>query len=114
MVYCDTNKDVLKWGSEEVVVPYRSPKDNRMHRYFVDFVVHIKNKNNDTETLLIEIKPHKQCQEPEKKSRVTRRYLTEVYNWGINQAKWNAATEYAASRGWKFVIMTEKTLTRGA
>ena len=110
MIYCDTNKSILKWGSEEIVVPYRSPKDSKIHRSFVDFIVHTQNKNNDTETLLVEVKPFKQCQEPEKRSKLTKKYLTEVYNWGINQAKWNAATEFARSRGWKFIVITEKTL----
>ena len=37
MKYCDSNKNILEWGSEEVIVPYRSPIDNRYHRYFPDF-----------------------------------------------------------------------------
>ena len=55
MVYCDTSKNILEWGSEEVVVPYKSPVDNRMHRYYVDFIVRLKNKEGLTETILIEI-----------------------------------------------------------
>ena len=37
MKYCDMNPNILEWGSEEIVIPYRSPLDNRVHRYFVDF-----------------------------------------------------------------------------
>ena len=44
---------------------------------------------------------------PKKK---TRRYLTEIKTWGVNNAKWKAATEYAENKGWKFIIMTDETL----
>ena len=37
MVYCDKNEKVLEWGSEEIIIPYMSPKDGRLHRYFPDF-----------------------------------------------------------------------------
>ena len=66
MVYCDSSKNILEWGSEEVIVPYKSPVDNRMHRYYVDFIVKLRNKEGLTETLLIEVKPKKQCSEPKK------------------------------------------------
>ena len=38
--WCDFNTNVIQWNSEEVVVPYRSPVDGRMHRYFVDLKIH--------------------------------------------------------------------------
>ena len=63
MVYCDTNSSILQWNSEEVVVPYRSPLDNRIHRYFVDFWIKFRDKNGDIKTNLIEIKPFTQTKE---------------------------------------------------
>ena len=111
MLYCDKTDAILEWGSEEVIVPYKSPIDNRMHRYFVDFLVKLKNKDGIIETLLIEVKPKKQCKAPKRPERKTRTYFTEVKNWGINSAKWKAATEYAENRGWKFLILTEDNLT---
>ena len=76
MKFCDKKRNILQWGSEEVIVPYQSPIDKRMHRYYVDFIVTILNKNNIKETLLIEVKPKRQCKPPEKKSRITRRYIS--------------------------------------
>ena len=38
------------------------------------------------------------------------RYITEVKTWGVNEAKWKAATEYCKDRGWSFHIFTEKEL----
>ena len=32
MVYCDENPNIIKWASEEVIIPYRSPLDKRIHR----------------------------------------------------------------------------------
>ena len=32
MVYCDSNTNILEWGSEEIALPYRSPLDNKVHR----------------------------------------------------------------------------------
>ena len=39
MVYCDKNENILEWGSEEIAIPYRSPLDNKIHRYFPDFYI---------------------------------------------------------------------------
>ena len=100
----------MKWGSEEVVVPYKSPKDNKMHRYFVDFIVETVNKRGFKEITLIEVKPKAQCKAPEKKEKPTRRYITEVMRWGVNSAKWKAAREFAENKGWTFKILTEDEL----
>ena len=110
MMYLDDHRDVIKWGSEEVVVPYRSPIDGRVHRYFVDFVVTKINKEGKRETSLIEVKPAAQTKPPERQTKKTKRYLTEVMTWGVNEAKWNAAREFCEDRGWTFHIFTEKEL----
>jgi len=110
MTYCDTNSSILSWGSEEVIVPYKSPIDRKWHRYFVDFIIETKNKKGHKEIILIEVKPKAQCSAPKKKKKATRRYLYEVKRWGINSAKWEAATNFAENRGWKFQILTEDEL----
>ena len=110
MVYFDQNPSVLKWSSEEVIVPYKSPIDGRWHRYFPDFLIRVRNKEGMTETILIEVKPLKETREPKKRSRVTKQYLYEVRTWGINSAKWKAAKEFCKDRKWKFMIITEKEL----
>lgn len=110
MEYCDTNTNVIAWSSEETIIPYISPIDNRKHRYFVDFYVEVLDNNGVTKTMLLEVKPKNQTQEPQKKSRKTKRYINEVVTWGINQAKWKAAQEYCLDRGWEFKIITEAEL----
>ena len=110
MVWCDKNENVLEWGSEEIVIPYISPLDNRMHRYFPDFYVRARTKTGGTQKFIIEIKPFKQTAPPQKQRRRTKRYITEVTTYAVNDAKWKAATEYCKDRRWQFKILTEKEL----
>jgi hypothetical protein len=110
MKYCDSNENVLEWGSEEIVIPYISPIDNRVHRYFPDFYVRVRSKTGRIEKLIIEIKPLKQTAPPKKQSRRTKKYITEVTTYAVNEAKWAAAKEYCKDRQWQFKILTEKEL----
>ena len=110
MNWFDQNDDIISWASEELIVPYKSPIDNRFHRYFPDFIVKVKTKYGTMKTLMIEVKPKKQTIPPEPRKRVTKQYVTEVTTYGVNQAKWKAAHEYCLDRGWEFKIMTEEHL----
>ena len=110
MKYLDDNRNVLEWCSEEVAIPYISPVDNRPHRYFPDFIVVMLTPDGTTKTVMIEVKPKAQTKEPKIPSKKTRRYLTEVMTWGVNQAKWKAATEYCLDRQWEFKLITEVEL----
>ena len=109
MSFLDSDPRIIEWSSEEIIVPYRSPVDNKMHRYFVDFFVKMQTING-IKVFLIEIKPKKQSRPPEPKKRVTKQYIQEVATWGVNQAKWHAATEYCLDRGWEFKVLTEDDL----
>ena len=111
MVYCDRNDNIIEWGSEEVIVPYRSPWDGKMHRYFPDFYMKVKQTNGTHKKFIIEVKPKAQCKEPPKTpKRKTRKWYKEVQTWGINQAKWKSATDYCENRGMEFKILTEDHL----
>lgn len=110
MNYLDSHPDVLKWSSEEIIIPYRSPVDGKVHRYFPDFVVQKRNPQGIIETLMVEIKPADQTKAPVKKKTINKAYINEVMTWGVNQAKWKAAKEYCEDRKWKFLILTEKEL----
>jgi hypothetical protein len=110
MKHLDENTSIVEWSSEEIQIPYISPLDNRRHRYFPDFYVKAKNPDGTLKEMIVEIKPKKETKEPTKKKRITKQYITEVTTWGKNQAKWKAAEEYCADRGWQFMIMTEDHL----
>jgi hypothetical protein len=106
MSYFDRTDEIISWASEELVIPYRSPVDGKIHRYFPDFLIRVKN-GDKTKTIMIEVKPYKQTQPPKQRSRVTKQYITEVTTWGVNQSKWKAAEEYCKDRNWEFKILTE-------
>ena len=108
--WCDKNPAIIKWSSEETIVPYLCPTDNKVHRYFIDFKIKVQNKDGIIKTYLIEVKPSKQTIPPTFPGRRTQRYLAESVMFVKNQAKWKAATEFAKDRGWEFKIITEKEL----
>jgi hypothetical protein len=111
MKWCERSEKVLKWNSEEVVIPYISPMDKKRHRYFPDFLI----QTNKGWTL-IEVKPLVQTKPPKKIliEKVTlkkkRRYVKAVKTWLVNEAKWEAAKKVCEVNGWKFELMTEKQL----
>ena len=109
MVYCDKNENVLEWSSEEIALPYKSPLDNRIHRYFPDFYIKVK-EGNKIQKYLVEIKPKRQVSEPKVPKRKTKGYIYEVKEYVKNQAKWKSAQEFCEDRQWKFKIMTEDDL----
>ena len=110
MEWLDTNINVIRWGSEEVIIPYVSPIDNKVHRYYTDFYVEAVGRDGETRKMLLEVKPKAQTQEPKKQSRKTKRYITEVMTYGVNQAKWKAAEDFCRNRGWEFRLITETEL----
>jgi hypothetical protein len=109
-MWCDKNPSVIKWSSEETVVPYRCPTDNLIHRYFVDFKIQVNSNDGKLKTYLIEVKPEKQTNPPQYPGKQTQRYLQESFMYIKNQAKWAAARAYAKDRGWEFKIITEHEL----
>ena len=110
MVYCDKNTKILEWGSEEIALPYISPHDSRVHRYFPDFYIKVQENTGKIKRYLIEVKPLKQTTKPKKPKRQTKGYIREAFEYARNQAKWKAAREYCADRMWEFKVITEKEL----
>jgi len=113
MKFFDQSPNIIEWQSEEVVVPYKSPKDGRYHRYFPDFVIWQRDRSGSIVTKMIEVKPLKEVVGPKPKAasaKPSRRYIIEVVTYAINVAKWDAARAFCADRKWEFVILTEKEL----
>ena len=111
MKYCDQSSSIVEWGSEEVIIPYISPLDGRMHRYFPDFYIKVKQHDYKMKRYIIEVKPKKQCSPPDPKpSRKTKRWISEVKTWGVNEAKWKSANSWCLDKGMEFKILTEDDL----
>ena len=106
----DLNENIMEWGSEEFWIPYVSPVDRRVHRYFPDFIIKVKESTGQIKTYVIEVKPNRQTIEPNNKSRVTKSYIYECKTYAVNQAKWKAATELCEDRRIEFKIITEEEL----
>lgn len=109
-LWCDKNPSVIKWLSEETIIPYKCPTDGRMHRYFVDFKIQVQRKDGQVKTYLVEVKPLAQTAPPVFPGKRTRRYLTESLTFMKNQAKWEAAEKYCKDRNYEFIIITEREL----
>ena len=93
--WLDKHKDVIWWQSEEVIVPYRSPIDGRMHRYFPDFYMKVKQVDGSIKRFIVEVKPKYQCKPPDTNpKRKTRQWLSSVKTWTVNEAKWKSANEF--------------------
>ena len=106
----DSHPDVLEWSSEEINIKYRSPIDNKIHRYFPDFYMKRRSQDGKIESFLIEVKPKAQTKPPKVQTKATRKYINEVATWGVNSAKWTMAEEFCKDRGWTFMIITEDDL----
>lgn len=110
LMQLDTDSNVIRYNSEEVIIRYRSPIDGRSRRYFVDFYVE-KKTTDGVKVMLVELKPSHQMKVPVMKpNRRQKTYLKEVATYAINQAKWEAATSYANKKGWHFVVLNEYDL----
>jgi hypothetical protein len=110
MKWCDESTNVIQYGSEEFFIPYRSPVDNKVRRYFPDFLIKIQEQSGEIKTYLIEIKPQRQTVHPKAPKRKTKNWLYEMKTYSVNQAKWAAAEEWCRSRNIEFKIITEKEL----
>lgn len=109
MKFLDEHPSVIWWASEELPIKYLNPIDQKYHRYFPDFIVKMKQKENKVMTYVLEIKPFQQTQQPTQK-RKTKKFLNEAATYIVNQSKWKAADLFCQEHGWQFKILTEKDL----
>ena len=110
MYWCDHNENIMKWSSEEIWIPYLSPLDRRIHKYFPDFYIKYKTKEGIVKESLVEVKPKRQVEGPKPQKRITQKQMYEIKEFAKNQAKWAAAKEFCADRKWEFQILTEDNL----
>jgi hypothetical protein len=100
---CDLSSQVVRWGSECVVIPYQL--NGKVHRYYPDFFVEI----SDGTKFIVEIKPHKETVPPKlSKKKCKNTILYEQLTYQKNCKKWEAAKHFCNSKGWHFQLVTEK------
>ena len=115
--FLDENSSILAWSSEEVVIPYRSPADKKMHRYFPDFYIKYKNYKDEIIEAVLEVKPSNQADpilqgnNPKLTENMSMKSKHRVIkDFVINKEKWNAARLYCSNKGWRFFVLTEKDI----
>ena len=112
-IMCDTRQDVIKWSSEPVVINYIWSFDKKEHKYYPDFYMKTKNEKGEEE-FLVEIKPEAQITKPKpptknsQKALKSYKFLAEQYI--KNRDKYKYAKAWAENRGWRFIVLTEKSL----
>jgi hypothetical protein len=105
----DRNPAVIEYASEEISIPYVSPVDRRVHRYFPDFFVKLRTTEG-IKNMLLEVKPAIQTCPPKQPKKMTRRFITEAATYSVNDAKWKAARAFCDQQGWDFRVVTEKEI----
>lgn len=113
MIMCDTKDNVVKWSSEPVEIKYIWSFDKREHKYYPDF--YMKTKTEDGfEEFLVEIKPEAQIKKPspptKKSQKALKSYKFLAEQFIKNRDKYAYAKSWAENRGWRFIVLTEKTL----
>lgn len=112
--WCDLSPTVISYSSEPIGIPFYNPLDRRVHRYYVDFYVILKDSAGLEQRYLIEVKPNKYVNPPTTPKRMTDKqtfnYMYAAKQYIVNQAKFEAARNFAKEKGIKFGIITENFL----
>ena len=110
--WLDRNNNVIKWSSENTVIPNYDPVQMKKRRYYPDFFAEMKTKNGSVK-YIIEVKPHKETVPPVKKGKKTSKTkLFQEATYLTNMAKFKAAEQYCSKLNYKFKVLTEKQLFR--
>lgn len=102
IIWCESCPKVAHWGSECTCINYYNPVDQKTHRYYPDFVVQL----DDGTVMIVEIKPSNQTVPPDSENSWAYR------TYAVNSAKWKALEKLCEEKGYKFCILTEKTINR--
>lgn len=103
--FFDTNTRVLKWSSEPIAIPYVSPIDGKVHRYFPDYYCEYVDIHGEILKEIVELKPLAQV-----KNVRSNASAYEVATSLVNRAKWEAAVAYCKQHNLRFRIITEKSV----
>lgn len=109
--YCDLTESILEWGSEEMWIKYHNPTTGRIHRYFPDAYIKVKDSNGVCKKYIVEVKPKRQTVSPNPSpKKKTKTWLNEMKTYETNKAKWEAARQFCEETGMEFKIITEQEL----
>lgn len=110
MHYFDSHPHIVRWSSEEHIIPYFDPVTRKKRRYFPDFLIQVRKPDGKIENILIEVKPKKETVRPDKPAKITKSYKRALMTWATNEAKWTYAEEWCRQHNTRFQILTEVEL----
>jgi len=99
IAWLENSEQVKNWGSECIRIPYLYI-DGKMHSYYPDYFVEMV----DGTKMVVEIKPSSQTKRPVNENT----WVGKEYR--KNMCKWKATMEFCQAKGYKFKIITEKTI----
>ena len=105
MQFCDNNKNIIRWASEALVIPYRHPLTGKMANYIPDFFVVYNDRTGRKHAEVWEVKPANQAIR-ERVGRSKARQAAYIKN----QAKWSAANAWCRQQGLKFRVLSESDI----
>jgi hypothetical protein len=96
-----------------VVIPYFWEVDQKVHRYYPDIYMKIKNRDGEIVKYILEIKPIKDTvvKQPKRMTeKAKQQYIDNILVVSKNKCKWEAAEKFCKEKGMIFKVLTEKEL----
>lgn len=110
MYYLDHNPAILRWKYEPQAIKYIDESSGgKVRNYYIDFSAIVQNKHSSN-VVWIEVKSESEMRPPSNRVKDKR---TAMKIWLKNQSKWKAAKALAESKGFKFVVVSERELDNG-
>lgn len=108
--FLDNHRNIVKWGFEEIEIPYLNMVDKKIHRYITDFYFEEIDLNNNLSKYIAEVKPLRQTKPPKKpknrNQKANKRFLYEAHTYIKNVCKWRTAEQYCNKRNINFRIVS--------
>lgn len=107
---CDESPNIVRYSSEPISIPYLSPIDKRVHKYYIDFYVEQKCSDGQVQRWFIEVKPAKHTKMPKKPKKESVKslgnYVSAVKRFLVNREKFKAARNYAKQQNMMFGVIS--------
>jgi len=115
--YLDLNQRVIRWGGENIIIPYHFALDKspgNVHRYYTDFYCEVLDKENNIKKFILEVKPKSSLSAPVKPKNPTKKamknYLYQLSTYIKNKNKWDATEAYCKAHNITFKKITEQDI----
>jgi hypothetical protein len=110
----DQNPRIISYCAEPFSIKYLHPFAHKYRNYYIDAYAKILNARDEVIEWIFEIKPNKYTRPPTPPKNPTpkanKNYNHHAKQYIVNCKKFEAAKEYARSKGMKFGIITESFL----